>query len=215
MLNPSNFYRVLREVGETPVQELVSQSLAEGYSAPEILNGGLIAGMAIIGQEFKARDLWVPDVLLAARNMQKGIETLKPFFAQGPAQSKGKIILGTVKGDIHDIGKNLVAMMMVGSGFEVIDLGIDVPTERFVASVQEHRPEILGLSALLTTTMLEMQKVIAGIKESSLDPKPFIIIGGAPVTEVFAREIEADGYGKDAVAAVELVNTLLAKGRSI
>jgi len=212
MLIPDEFYHALREVDFTPVEGLVRKALAEGHSAPEILNGGLIAGMAVVGKEFKARELWVPDVLLAARNMHRGIEILKPMFSKEGGGSKGKIVLGTVKGDIHDIGKNLVAIMMTGSGLEVVDLGVDVPAEKFVATIKEHQPQIIGLSALLTTTMLEMRKVIEAIKTSSFDVKPYVIVGGAPVTESFAQEIGADGYGTDAVSGVEVAMKLL-KGR--
>jgi 5-methyltetrahydrofolate--homocysteine methyltransferase len=209
MLKPDDFYRALREVEYTMVDGLVKKALAEGHPAAEVLNEGLIAGMSIVGQEFKARELWVPDVLLAARNMQRGIEILKPLFSKEGQRSKGKIILGTVKGDIHDIGKNLVAIMMTGSGFEVIDLGVDVPPEKFLAAAKEHKPQIIGLSALLTTTMLEMGKVIEAVKGSSWDVKPYVIVGGAPVTEAYAREIGADGYGADAVSGVETAMRLL------
>jgi len=212
MLKPEEFYHALRDVEVAPIEGLVKKALAEGYSAADVLNQGLIGGMSIIGKEFKARDLWVPDVLLAARNMKQGVEILRPLFSQEDRQAKGKIILGTVKGDIHDIGKNLVAIMMSGSGLEVIDLGIDIPVEKFLAAVEEHKPQILGLSALLTTTMLEMQKVIEAVRKSPLPRKPYVIIGGAPVTEAFAREIGADGYGEDAVAAVEVATKLLGKG---
>jgi len=209
MLKPEEFYQALREVDYALIEGLVKKALAEGYSAADVLNQGLIGGMSIIGKEFKARDLWVPDVLLAARNMKQGVEILRPNFSQEGHQAKGKIILGTVKGDIHDIGKNLVAIMMSGSGLEVIDLGIDIPVEKFLAAVEEHKPQILGLSALLTTTMLEMKKVIEAVRKSPLAQKPYVIIGGAPVTESFAREIGADGYGADAVAAVEVALKLL------
>jgi 5-methyltetrahydrofolate--homocysteine methyltransferase len=212
MLKPEDFYHALREVDYAPLEGLAKKALAEGHSAADVLNQGLIGGMSIIGKEFKARDLWVPDVLLAARNMKQGVEILRPLFSQESLQAKGKIILGTVKGDIHDIGKNLVAIMMSGSGLEVIDLGIDIPVEKFLAAVEEHRPQILGLSALLTTTMLEMRKVIEAVRKSPLPDKPYVIIGGAPVTESFAREIGADGYGADAVAAVEVATKLLGKG---
>ena len=212
MLKPEEFYHALRDVEVAPIEGLVKKALAEGYSAADVLNQGLIGGMSIIGKEFKARDLWVPDVLLAARNMKQGVEILRPLFSQEGRQAKSKIILGTVKGDIHDIGKNLVAIMMSGSGLEVIDLGIDIPVEKFLAAVEEHRPQILGLSALLTTTMLEMRKVIEAVRKSPLPGKPYVIIGGAPVTESFAREIGADGYGADAVAAVEVATKLLEKG---
>lgn len=211
MLNPRDFYRALREVDVAPVEKLVQEALQQGYGASQILNEGLIAAMSIIGQEFKARECWVPDVLLAARNMHRGIAILKPYFAGSKGRSKGKVVLGTVKGDIHDIGKNLVAMMMTGSGLEVIDLGVDVSVEKFLAVLKEEKAQILGLSALLTTTMLEMPKVIRAVRESSLDPKPWVIVGGAPVTESFAQEIGADGYGADAVSGVEVAMNLLGK----
>ncbi len=211
MLKPDEFYRALREVEPSGAVELVKKALAEGDSAPDVLNDGLIAGMAIIGQEFKARELWVPDVLLAARNMKQGLEILKPLFSKVGQKSKGKIILGTVKGDIHDIGKNLVSIMMSGSGLEVVDLGVDVPAEKFLAAAEENQAGIIGLSALLTTTMMEMRKIIEVVKGSRLDPKPRVIVGGAPVTEDFAKEIGADGYGAEAVTAVEVATRLLAK----
>jgi 5-methyltetrahydrofolate--homocysteine methyltransferase len=211
MLKPDEFYRALREVEPTGAVELVKKALAEGHSAPDVLNDGLIAGMAIIGQEFKARELWVPDVLLAARNMKQGLEILKRLFSEVGQKSKGKIILGTVKGDIHDIGKNLVSIMISGSGLDVVDLGVDVPAEKFLAAAEENHAGIIGLSALLTTTMMEMRKAIEVVKGSRLDPKPWVIVGGAPVTEAFAKEIGADGYGADAVTAVEVATRLLAK----
>jgi 5-methyltetrahydrofolate--homocysteine methyltransferase len=209
MIDPAEFYQALRDAEVTPVENLVKKALAEGHPADEILNRGLIGGMAIIGREFKARDLWVPDVLLAARNMKRGVDILRPLFSREGQKAKGVIVLGTVKGDIHDIGKNLVAIMMSGSGLEVVDLGIDVPLERFLAAVEEHKPQLVGLSALLTTTMLEMWKVIEAIRKSPSPNKPYIIVGGAPLTEAFAKEIAADGYGADAVAAVELALRLL------
>jgi len=213
VLKTDDFYRALREVEFAQVEELVKKALADGHPASQVLNEGLIGGMSIVGREFKARELWVPDVLLAARNMQRGIEILKPMFAQEGQGSKAKIVLATVKGDIHDIGKNLVSIMMTGSGFEVVDLGVDVPAEKFLAAIQEHRPQIIGLSALLTTTMLEMGRVIEAIKGSSSELKPYVIIGGAPVTEAFAKEIGADGYGPDAVSGVEVAMKLLESKR--
>jgi 5-methyltetrahydrofolate--homocysteine methyltransferase len=206
MLKADEFYQALREAEVAPVEGLVRKALEDGHSAAEVLNQGLIGGMAIIG-----RDLWVPDVLLAARNMKRGVEILQPLFSREGQKAKGIIVLGTVKGDIHDIGKNLVAILMSGSGIEVIDLGIDVPLEKFLAAVEERKPQIVGLSALLTTTMLEMGKVIQAIRKTPSPNKPYIIVGGAPVTEAFAKEIGADGYGADAVAAAELALNLLAR----
>jgi methanogenic corrinoid protein MtbC1 len=144
--------------------------------------------------------------------MKRGVDILRPLFSREGRKAKGTIVLGTVKGDIHDIGKNLVSIMMSGSGLEVIDLGIDIPVDKFLAAVEEHKPQIVGLSALLTTTMLEMGKVTEAIRKSPSPHKPFVIVGGAPVTEAFAREIGADGYGADAVAAVELALKLLDAG---
>jgi 5-methyltetrahydrofolate--homocysteine methyltransferase len=211
MLKPEDFYSALREVDPSRLEELVKKALAEGHPAPDVLNDGLIAGMGIIGQEFKARELWVPDVLLAARNMKQGVEILKPLFSIEGRGSKGKIILGTVKGDIHDIGKNLVSIMMSGSGIQVVDLGVDVPTEKFLAAAEENQAPIIGLSALLTTTMMEMRKVIETVKDSPLNPRPHVLVGGAPLTEAFSKEIGADGYGADAVAAVEVAIKLMEK----
>ncbi len=211
MLKAEEFYRALREIEPTVAAALVKKALAEGHSAPEVLNEGLIAGMAMIGQGFKARELWVPDVLLAARNMKKGVEILKPLFSKEGQKSKGKIVLGTVKGDIHDIGKNLVSILMGGSGLEVVDLGVDVPAEKFLAAAEEKQVRVIGLSALLTTTMMEMRKVVEAVKGSRSSPRPWVIIGGAPVTEAFAKEIGADGYGADAVTGVEIAQKLIGK----
>jgi len=213
VLKTDDFYRALREVEFTQVGGLVKKALADGHSATQVLNEGLIGGMSIVGREFKARELWVPDVLLAARNMQRGIEILKSMFSQEGQGSRAKIVLATVKGDIHDIGKNLVGIMMTGSGFEVVDLGVDVPTEKFLAAIREHRPQIIGLSALLTTTMLEMGRVIEAVKRGTFEVKPYVIVGGAPLTQAFAREIGADGYGPDAVSGVEVAMKLLENKR--
>jgi corrinoid protein of di/trimethylamine methyltransferase len=203
------FYEALRDTNLFPIEKLVRESIGIKVSPAAILNEGLIGAMSIIGQEFKACQLWVPEVLLAARNMNRGIEILKPDLLKDNVPSKGKFVIGTVKGDIHDIGKNLVTMMMTGAGYQVIDLGTDVPRERFLETIEKDRPDIVGLSALLTTTMLEMRDVIKTIRQKFTTP-PKVIIGGAPVTQRFADEIEADGYGEDAVRAVEMANRLLA-----
>lgn len=216
MLQPDDFYRALREIEPQTAEDLVKKALAQGALASEVLNEGLIPGMALVGQGFKARELWVPDLLLAARNMRAGIEILRPLFAQKGEGSKGRILLGTVKGDIHDIGKNLVAIMMTGAGFEVIDLGVDVSQEKFLSAIEEHHPRLLGLSALLTTTMMEMPRVIEAVKKLPPALRPFVLIGGAPVTEAFARESGAHGYAADAVSgvemALELIKTLEGRG---
>jgi 5-methyltetrahydrofolate--homocysteine methyltransferase len=206
-----SFYRALRDTDLATMETLVREWIGKGFSPTTILNEGLIGGMSIIGQEFKASQIWVPDVLLAARNMNQGIEIIKPELLKENAPSKGKFVIGTVKGDIHDIGKNLVTMMMTGAGYEVIDLGIDVSKERFLEAITQEKPNLVGLSALLTTTMLEMRDVTKTIKQTFVNP-PKVIVGGAPVTQRFADEIEADGYGEDAVRAVEIANRLLVSG---
>ena len=206
-----SFYRALRDTHLATMEALVKECIGKGYSPIIILNEGLIGGMSIIGQEFKASQIWVPEVLLAARNMNKGIEILKPELLKEKAPSKGKFLIGTVKGDIHDIGKNLVTMMITGAGYQVIDIGTDVPKERFLEAITQEKPDLVGLSALLTTTMLEMRDLTKTIKQTFANP-PKVIIGGAPVTRRFADEIEADGYGEDAVMAVEIANRLLVSG---
>ena len=202
------FYAALRDTHLQTMETLVKEYIEKKISPIIILNEGLIGAMGIIGQEFKACQLWVPEVLLAARNMHRGIEILKPELLRNNVPSKGKFLIGTVKGDIHDIGKNLVTMMMTGAGYEVIDLGIDIPKERFLETIEKDRPDIIGLSALLPTTMLEMKEVEKTIRQTFSDP-PKIIVGGAPVTRKFSEEIQADGYGEDAVRAVELADQLI------
>jgi len=206
-----SFYRALRDTHLAPMETLVRESIGKGIPPVTLLNEGMIAAMGIIGQEFKASKIWVPEVLLAARNMNRGIEILKPELLREKSPSKGKFIIGTVEGDIHDIGKNLVTMMMTGAGYQVIDLGTDVPQGRFLEAISKEQPDIVGLSALLTTTMLKMKGDIETIRQSVSNP-PKIIVGGAPVTQAFADEIKADGYAEDAVRAVELANRLLSKG---
>ena len=205
------FYKALRDPNLATMETLLKEYLDAKVPPVVILNEGLIGAMAILGQEFKAGQVWVPEVLLAARNMNRGIEVLKPELVKGNVQSRGKIVIGTVKGDIHDIGKNLVTMMMTGAGYEVVDLGTDVPQEKFVEAVSKAHPDLIGLSALLTTTMLEMKGIIQTIRDAFPNP-PKILVGGAPVTRKFADEIGADGYGEDAVRAVEVADRLLALG---
>jgi 5-methyltetrahydrofolate--homocysteine methyltransferase len=209
------FCNALRDTDLTATEKLVQEYLEKQTSPLSVLNEGLIGAMGIIGQEFKAGQIWVPEVLLAARNMNRGIEMLKPeLLKQNKLETKGKVIIGTVKGDIHDIGKNLVIMMITGAGYQVIDLGTDVSKERFLEVVAQENPGIVGLSALLTTTMLEMRDLIKTIRQTFPHP-PKVIIGGAPVTQKFADEIGADGYGEDAIRAVELANRLFSSGRSL
>jgi len=201
------FYRALRETNIGVIEKLVEEYIVKKVSPLMILNEGLIGAMGIIGQEFKTSKIWVPEVLLAARNMHRAIELLKPELTKSKLEPRGKFLIGTVKGDIHDIGKNLVSMMMAGAGYEVTDLGIDVSKERFLEAIHQIHPDLVGLSALLTTTMLEMEGIIKAIRETFSHP-PKVIIGGAPVTQKFADEIGADGYAEDAVRAVELANRL-------
>lgn len=191
------------------VAELVKLALAEQQTPKEILDNGLIEGMNIIGIKFKEHEIFLPEVLIAARAMYAGMDLLNPLLAQTGISKIGKVVLGTVKGDLHDIGKNLVKMMLEGAGFEVIDLGVDVSSEKFVAAVEEHHPDILGMSALLTTTMVFMPEVVNSLQSTDLREKVKIMIGGAPITQHYADHIGADGYSPDAATAVEDAKKLL------
>jgi 5-methyltetrahydrofolate--homocysteine methyltransferase len=192
------------------VAELVQSALDKGMSASEVLQGGLIAGMDQVGKDFKAGDLFVPEVLIAARAMHAGMNVLRPLLAESGAPSAGKYVIGTVKGDLHDIGKNLVKMMVEGAGFEVVDLGTDVSPEKFVAAVREHQPRLVGLSALLTTTMVNMKATIEALQEAGLRGSVKVMVGGAPVTDAFARQVGADAYAPDAASAVDTARSLTA-----
>jgi 5-methyltetrahydrofolate--homocysteine methyltransferase len=190
------------------VATLVQKGLDLGIEPQEILSGALIAGMDEVGKDFKAGDLFVPEVLVAARAMHAGMELLHPLLAEGEATSTGKCIIGTVEGDLHDIGKNLVKMMLEGAGFEIIDLGTDVKPHVFVDAVREHQPGIVGMSALLTTTMVNMKTTIEGLEEAGLRESVRIMVGGAPLTAAFAEEIGADAYAPDAATAVDVAKKL-------
>jgi 5-methyltetrahydrofolate--homocysteine methyltransferase len=192
---------------ETQVREQTKAMLDDGVNPLEIVNQGLIAGMNIVGPRFKNGDMFVPEVLMAAKAMATGIEIVKSLIADTDMPSLGKVMIGTVKGDLHDIGKNLVAMMLESGGFRVINLGVDIPADIFIAKIKEHNPDIVAMSALLTTTMLNMKETIALIKEESLSVK--CIVGGAPISQEFADEIGAAGYAPDAASAVELCKNLL------
>jgi 5-methyltetrahydrofolate--homocysteine methyltransferase len=191
------------------VAELVQQALDQGMAAEEILRGGLIAGMDEVGKDFKAGELFVPEVLIAARAMHAGMGVLRPLLAEADVPSAGKYIIGTVKGDLHDIGKNLVKMMLEGAGFEMIDLGTDAEPADFVAAVREHQPHLVGMSALLTTTMVQMKSTIEALEEAGLRGSIKIMVGGAPVTAAYAEEIGADGYAPDAATAVDIARSLV------
>lgn len=196
--------------GKAPqVKALVEEALGEGKAPVDILQQGLIKGMGVIGHRFKNNQCYVPEVLIAARAMKIGMEILRPHLAEAHIEPIGTVVLGTVKGDLHDIGKNLVAMMFEGAGFRVIDLGVDVTPEKFVAAAKEHSAKVIGLSALLTTTMTAMKATIEAIRAADIDGGVRIIIGGAPVTKAYADEIGADGYARDAASAVDVVKELL------
>jgi 5-methyltetrahydrofolate--homocysteine methyltransferase len=192
------------------VGELVQKALDQGLGAGEVLTGGLVAGMDEVGKGFKSGELFVPEVLIAARAMHAGMAVLRPLLADSEVPSAGKFIVGTVKGDLHDIGKNLVRMMVEGGGFDVVDLGVDVSPDAFVKAVREHKPDIVGMSALLTTTMTSMKDVIEALQEAGLRKSVKVIIGGAPVTDAYAKEIGADGYAPDAATAVDIARSMVA-----
>ncbi|MGD8794144.1 MAG: corrinoid protein [Anaerolineae bacterium] len=190
------------------VAELVQKALDQGMAPNEVLQGGLIAGMDEVGRDFKAGDLFVPEVLIAARAMHAGMGVLRPLLAESDVPSAGKYLIGTVKGDLHDIGKNLVKMMLEGAGFETVDLGTDVGPQAFVDAVKEHKPTLLGMSALLTTTMVQMRATVEALEEAGVRQTVKIMVGGAPVTEAFAQEIGADAYAPDAASAVDVARSL-------
>src|SRR5665648_340719 len=192
------------------VKELTRQAIASGLEPEEIINQGLIMGMNVVGVRFKAGDMYVPEVLMCARSMSGGMELVKPLLMGKELPSAGKVLIGKVKGDLHDIGKNLVAMLLESVGFTVINLGTDTSTEQFIQAIKEHNPDVLGLSALLTTTMLGMKDVIDQLVEEGMRDKIKVIIGGAPISQEFSDEIGADGFAPDGASATELCQKLLA-----
>lgn len=195
------------------VKALVQQAINEGCDPREILNDGLLDGMAVVGGRFKRGEVFVPEVLISARAMQAGMEILEPLLVEVGNEPIGKVILGTVKGDLHDIGKNLTAMMFKGAGFEVYDLGVDVPAETFLEKAEEVGADVIGMSALLSTTMPNMREVIELLQERGKRDKYIVMIGGAPVTEEFAQEIEADYYTPDAASAAEVAKRCVMERR--
>lgn len=204
-------YKAMQEAlqkGNAPlVEQMTKQALEEGAAPKEVLDEGLIAAMSVVGEKFKRNEVYVPEVLIAARAMQAGLAVLEPVLADTGVKPAGIFVVGTVKGDLHDIGKNLVAMMMKGAGFKVVDLGIDVTPDKFLAAAKEHNADVIGLSALLTTTMPMMKNTIEAFKAAGMGTK--VIIGGAPVTQAYADEIGADGYAPDAASAVDVAKGLL------
>ncbi len=185
------------------VVELTKEALDGGSEAQDILEKGLLSGMDVVGQRFKANELFIPEVLRCAKAMSGAMEILRPLLIESGVAMIGSIVIGTVKGDLHDIGKNLVGMMFEGAGFEVINLGIDVNVQQFVDAVKEHKPSIIGMSALLTTTMPKMGETINALKEAGIRDQVKVMIGGAPVTAAFAEDIGADGYASNAASAVD------------
>lgn len=196
--------------GNAPkAKETTDQLLAQGVPVADIINKGLVAGMEVVGQKFKANEYYIPEVLIAARAMKQSMEKLRPLIAGSGIQPRARVAIGTVQGDLHDIGKNLVAMMWEGAGFEVIDLGTDVSPATFVETVKEKNIQALGLSALLTTTMPAMKETINALIEAGVRDKVKVLVGGAPLTQAYADEIGADGYAPDAASAVDKAKELL------
>ena len=187
------------------VGDLTQKAVDEGIEPMEIIDNGLMSGMSVVGERFKVGDMYIPEVIMSAKAMSAGMEIVKPLIVAGESASKGKVMLGTVKGDLHEIGKKLVQMMIESAGFEVEDVGIDISPEQFADAVREKKPDVLGMSALLTTTMLAMKDTIETLKEAGLRDSVKILVGGAPVTLDFAEEIGADGWAPDAVTAKDKV----------
>jgi 5-methyltetrahydrofolate--homocysteine methyltransferase len=211
MIDKEKFYISLSQGKMEEVKKMIEEGLNEGGSAEDILKEGLISSMDRVGAKFKDGEIYIPEVLMAARAMHAGMAVLKPILSKSATALSGKVIIGTVKGDLHDIGKNLVMMMLEGGGFEVVDLGTDVPTSKFVESIKQYQPQVVGMSALLTTTVMEMKNTIRAIEKAGLANRVKTIVGGAPVTETFAKEIGADGYAPDAASAVDVVKSLIRK----
>src|SRR6186997_2962730 len=197
------------------VEEATRIFLGRGWAADRVLNDALVEGMRIVGIDFRDGILFVPEVLLAANAMKAGMEILRPLLAETGAEPIGKVVIGTVKGDIHDIGKNLVAMMLEGAGFEVVDLGINNPVEDYLAALEEHQPDILGMSALLTTTMPYMKVVIDELSSKGLRDKYIVMVGGAPLNEEFGKAVGADAYCRDAAVAAETAQALVMAKRAM
>ena len=210
MVDLNKLSEALQRGDAEKVGELVKEALEEKLTPKKILENGLIKGMDIIGGKFKRNEVYVPEVLIAARAMHAGMDILRPKLVETGVKNIGKVAIGTVKGDLHDIGKNLVKMMLEGGGFEVIDLGTDVSIDKFVEAVKVDQPDIVGMSALLTTTMIQMQEVVKAISNAGLRDKVKIMIGGAPITQNYADQIGADGYSPDAASAVDNAKTFVA-----
>jgi 5-methyltetrahydrofolate--homocysteine methyltransferase len=201
--------RNLENGDSTTVKELLREALALEIPPETILNKGLVKGMEVVGKKFKENEIFIPEVLIASRAMKSAMNIIKPYLIEEGIQPRGKIVLGTVKGDLHDIGKNIVSIVLEREGYEIVDIGIDVPKEKFIAALQKEKPDILGMSALLTTTMSYMRNVIDAVRSEDFKKYIPIILGGAPITQSFADEIGADGYASEAISAVDLVADIL------
>ena len=191
------------------IEEEVQRAVDRGTDLNRIINDALISAMDIVGKRFADGDIYVPEMLVSAKTMKQGLDIIKPLLTAGEAEHRGTIVMGTVKGDLHDIGKNLVIMMMEGAGFRIVDMGVDVKIEDLIDTVKKEEADVLGLSALLTTTMPEMQKVIEALEEAGLRNQLKVIVGGAPIDQGFADKIGADGFGADAVEAVQLAREMI------
>jgi len=209
MLDAEKFYTGISQGNMDEVRRLTQEALDRGETAETILQEGLLPAMDRVGVQFKNNEIYIPEVLIASRAMTAGTGILKPILSKSNGPKAAKIIMGTVKGDLHDIGKNLVLMLMEGSGFDVVDLGVDVSTEKFIEAIKQHQPQVVGMSALLTTTMQEIKNTLDTIQEQGLRKQTKVIIGGAPVTEFYAKKIGADGFASDAASAVDCVKGLL------
>ncbi len=197
------------KIGE--IERLTGEAIANNYEPLQIINQGLLSGMEVVGRRFKAEEMYIPEVLLSAETMKKAVNLLKPMLMSGAFGKAGRVVIGTVKGDLHDVGKNIVIMLMEAAGFEVVDLGIDISGKMFAETVREKKPQVLGMSAMLTTTMMEMEKVIDLLQEENLRDQVKVIIGGAPLNKGFADQIGADAYAEDAVVAVDLLKEFVKK----
>ncbi len=191
------------------VELLIEKALTEELPPEDILYRGLVKGMNTVSEKFKNNEIFIPEVLVSAKAMNQGLTAIKPLLAAAKVQSKGKVVIGSIQGDLHDIGKNIVGMLLQGAGYEIVDLGADVPVHRFVDTAQKEKADVVGMSSLLTTTMVNMQSVIDGLERTGIRRSVKVIIGGAPVTSAFAEQIGADGYAPDASAAIDLVDGLL------
>jgi len=209
MVDQEKYFQALSKGSMDEVKDLTQKALDAGDSPDKILKEGLIKAMDRIGVLFKNNEIYIPEVLIAARAMHAGLGVLKPILAKSNTPAAAKIVIGTVKGDLHDIGKNLVGMMLEGAGFEVVDMGIDVPAEKFVQAAKEHKANVIGMSALLTTTMMQMKSTVEALQAAGLKGKVKTMVGGAPVTDEFAKQIGADGYAPDAASAVNKLKELL------